>query len=124
MPAVARRCTDGRSLLLEGINLEGKGVMVLLRYGDTLTAGSYSLLTPGDSVADRGAAVAVRFLTGSQEYGLAIDSGTVTLALDGRGALDARVSGWGIQNAVRIGLEAAYEGLPVSADTVPCHFQR
>lgn len=99
--------------------------MVLLRYGDTLAAGSYSLLTPGDSVTVRGAAVAVRFLTGSQEYGLDLDSGAVALALDGRDALDARVSGRGLQSGMRIGLEATYEDLPVPApaDTVPCRFQ-
>jgi len=99
--------------------------MVLLRYGDTLAAASYSLLSPGDSVAGRGAAVAVRFVTGTQEYGFALDSGAVALALDGRDALDARVSGWGLEGTVRIGLDATYEDLPipVPSDTVPCRFQ-
>ena len=122
VPAAARRCGDGRSLLLEGGGERGNGVLVLLRYGDSIAPGSFPVLALGDSLTVRGAAVAVRYLKGDVAHGLALDSGAVDLTA-ARESLTARVRGSGLESAVRTTLDAAFTGLPFGADTVPCRFQ-
>ncbi len=123
VPALARRCQDGRSLLLEGAGERGEGVLVLLRYGDTLAAGRFPLLLLGDSITPRGAAVAVRYMTSDVAHGLALDSGAVELQPT-RDSVGARVRGTGLEGAVRVAVDAAYAGLRFAADTVPCGFAR
>jgi hypothetical protein len=121
-PAVARPCRGGRSLLLEGASELGQGVLVLIRYGDALDAGPYPLLLLGDSISPRGADVAVRYVTGEQSHGFALDSGTVELR-PGRDSVGARVLGTGLEGRARVALDAEYSGLPFAADSVPCGFQ-
>jgi hypothetical protein len=122
VPAVAHRCSDGRSLLLEGAGERGNGVLVLLRHGDSIAPGSFPVLAPGDSLTPRGAAVAVRYMKGDVAYGLALDSGAVELTA-ASGSLDARVRGSGLETAVRMALDAEFTGLPLATDTVPCRVQ-
>lgn len=122
VPAAAQRCGDGRSLLLEGAGERGNGVLVVLRYGDSIALGSFPLLALGDSLTPRGAAVAVRYMKGDVAHGLALDSGAVDLTA-ARDSLAARVRGSGLEGAVRIALDAAFTGLPLATDTVPCRFQ-
>ncbi|HEV8264311.1 MAG TPA: hypothetical protein VGQ06_05125 [Gemmatimonadales bacterium] len=125
VPAVAHRCGHGRSLLLEGAGERGNGVLVLLRYGDSLTPGVFPVIALGDSLTLRGAAVAVRYMIRDVAHGLALDSGTVELR-DLRGARDsvaARVGGAGLESAVRVTLEAEYAAVPFAADTVPCRYR-
>ncbi|HEV8305538.1 MAG TPA: hypothetical protein VGQ25_11285 [Gemmatimonadales bacterium] len=123
VPALARRCRDGRSLLLEGTGERGEGGLVLLRYGDTLAAGSFPLLLLGDSTTPRGAAVAVRYLRGDVAHGVALDSGAVELHAN-RDSVGARVRGTGLEGGVRVGVDAEYAGVRFTADTVPCGFER
>jgi hypothetical protein len=119
VPAVAHRCEDGRSLLFEGAGERGNGVLVLLRYGDSIAPGSFPVFAPSDSLTPRGAAVAVRYMKGDVAYGLALDSGAVELTAVSD-PLDARVRGSGLETAVRIVLDAEFTGLPAATDTVPC----
>jgi hypothetical protein len=121
-PAVARPCRDGRSLLLEGASERGDGVLVLVRYGDTLDAGPFPLLLLGDSLSPRGAAVAVRYMTNDVSHGFTLDSGVVELR-PARDAFGARVHGTGVDNAVQVELDAEYAGVPLTSDSVPCGFQ-
>lgn len=125
VPAVAHRCGDGRSLLLEGAGERGNGVLVLLRFGDSLAPGVFPLTALGDSQTPRGAAVAVRYMVRDVAHGFALDSGAVEL-LESRGGRDsvaARVGGAGLENAVRATLEAEYTAVPVAADTVSCRYR-
>jgi hypothetical protein len=124
VPAAARGCSGGRALLLEGVDERGDGVLVRLRYGDSLSAGPVPLIALGDSVTTRGANVAVRYMKGDVAHGLALDSGAIDLTAT-RGALAARVRGSGLEGGGRVALEAAYTdvALPRSADTIPCRFQ-
>jgi hypothetical protein len=121
-PAVARRCRDGRSLLLEAANEQGSGVLVLVRYGDSLDAGPFPLLLLGDSLSPRGAAVAVRYMTNDVSRGFALDSGRVELR-PGPDALGARVRGTGLEGTVRVTVDAEYDGVPLASDSVPCGFR-
>jgi hypothetical protein len=122
VPAVARRCADGRSVLLEGAGQRGDGVLVLLRAGDSLNAspsGSFSLLTFGDSTTPRGARVAVRYMTRDVAHGFALDSGIVEVTANGD-ALHARVRGTGLDGATRASLDAEYTGVSFAPAAVSC----
>ena len=123
MPATAHRCSGGRSLLLQAADEHGNGVLVLLRYGDTLATGPFPLIALGDSITPRGANVAVRYMKGDVAHGLSLDSGRVDLTGSGD-SLAARAHGTGLEDGVRVALEAAYEGVSrrAAVDTVPCRF--
>jgi hypothetical protein len=124
VPAVARACSDARSLLLEGADEHGNGVLVRLRYGDSLVPGPFPLIALGDSITPRGASVAVRYMKGDVAHGLALDSGAVDLTTTGD-ALTARLHGSGLEGGVRVATDAAYVGVrrPSSADTISCRSQ-
>ena len=117
VPAVARRCADGRSVLLEGAGERGDGVLVLLRAAEP--SGSFSLLTFGDSTTPRGARVAVRFMTREVAHGFALDSGVVEVTVRGA-ALDARVRGAGLDGATRVSLDADYTGVSFAPAAASC----
>ena len=123
-PAAALSCSDGRSLLLQGAGEHGNGVLVRLRYSDSLGSGAFPLIALGDSVTPRGANVGVRYMKGDVAHGLALDSGGVDLTASGD-ALAARVRGSGLESGVRVAVDAAFAGVPLpsSGDTVPCRFQ-
>jgi hypothetical protein len=128
VPAEAHRCSDGRSLLLQGAGEGGNGVLVRLRYRDSLASGPFPLIALGDSITPRGANVAVRYMKGDVAHGLALDSGGIDLTVTGD-ALAARVRGSGLDIGVRVAVEAVYAGVPIppplsAGDTVPCRFQR
>ena len=124
VPAAAHGCSGRRSLLLQGADERGNGVLVRLQYGDSLASGPFPLIALGDSITVRGANAAVRYMKGDVAHGLSLDSGAVDLTATGA-ALAARVRGSGLEQGVRVAAEAAYTGvaLPNSADTVPCRFQ-
>lgn len=123
VPAVAHHCQGGRALLLEAADEHGNGVLVLLRYGDTLTAGSIPLVALGDSTTPRGANVAVRYMKGDIAHGASLDSGAVELTAAGD-VLAARVRGSGLEAGQRIALDGSFAGVrrPPPGDTVPCGF--
>lgn len=121
-PARAARCSvgTGGGLLLEGSS-GGNGVLVWLRASGPLEGGSWPLLQRGDTVSRRGATVGLRFMGGDVAYGVALDSGTVTLT-DDSGLITLVVSGAGISVAAagRVDAEATFDAVPVGADTVSC----
>lgn len=125
VPAAARRCTDGRSVLLEGAAERGHGVLVLLRAGDSLgpsprpLAGAFPLLAFGDSTTPRGARVAVRYMTRDAAHGFTLDSGVVEVTVSG-GALGARVRGTGLEGGTRARLDAEYTGVSFVPTAVSC----
>lgn len=117
LPAVARRCADGRSVLLEGASERGNGVLVLLRAGDS--PGSFPLLAFGDSTTPRGARVAVRYMTRDVAHGFTLDSGVVEVTVSGA-ALGARVRGTGLEGGTRATLNAEYTGVSFAPAAVSC----
>ena len=124
VPAAAHRCSGGPSLLLQAADDHGNGVLVLLRYGDSLVTGSLPVIALGDSITPRGSNVAVRYMKGDVAHGLSLDSGAVDLTMSG-GVLAARAHGSGLETSIRVAVDAAYADvpLPASADTVPCRLQ-
>jgi len=122
LPATTRRCDGSRSLLLEAASPLGSGVLVRLRYGDTLVAGQYPVIIPSDTATLRGATVAVRYLIRDVPHGFSFDSGAVDVRRDGR-TLRAHVEGRGLENAIRVFTTADYRDLPLTGDTVPCRYQ-
>jgi hypothetical protein len=123
VPAVAHHCAGGRALLIEAASERGNGVLVLLRYSDSLAVGPVPLIALGDSVTPRGANVAVRYMKGDIAHGVSLDSGAVDVTAT-RDALAGRVRGSGLEAGQRIGVDAAYAGVrrPSPGDTVPCGY--
>jgi hypothetical protein len=121
VPAAALRCSNGNAVLLQGADERGSGVLVRLRYRDSLVAGVFPLIALGDSIAPRGANVAVRYMKGDVAHGLALDSGAVDLTTTGD-TLAARVRGSGLEASVRVAVDASYTPMPLSADTTPCRY--
>ncbi len=121
LPAVTRHCSDGRSLLLEAIDPEGSGVLVRLRYGDSLISDSFPIVSPGDTAPVPAATVAIRYFIRDTPRGYSLDSGRVHLRRTGD-KLDARAEGKGLENAIRIPAQAEYRDVPIGTDTVPCSY--
>jgi hypothetical protein len=122
LPAVAHYCDDGRSLLLQAASPLGNGMLVRLRYGDSLTAAVYPIIAPGDIVATRGAMGAVRYMIRDVAHALAVDSGVVAVRR-GRRELDARMEGWGLDGSIRTAVTVEYTKIPLAADAVQCGYQ-
>jgi hypothetical protein len=97
---------------------------VLLRRGDSLATGSFPLIALGDSITQRGANVAVRYMQGDVAHGLSLDSGAVELTATGD-ALAGQVQGSGLEGGVRAKIDAVFAGvsLPPPGDTVPCRYR-
>jgi hypothetical protein len=123
LPATTRRCTDGRSLLLEAVSPQGTGVLVRLHHGDSLIAGPYTITAPGDSMTVPGARVAVRHLIREVPHGFAIDSGSVEVERSGD-AITTHIVGSGIENAIRQHAWVDFRDVPLGppSDTVPCRY--
>jgi len=123
LPAATHRCTDGRSILLEAVSPEGSGVLVRLRFRDSLVSSSYPVVPPGDTTAP-GAVVAVRYLLHDATHAFTFDSGAVQVRRAG-GKVSGRAEGSGIENAIRTPTRIQYRDvrLPERTDTVPCTFQ-
>ena len=127
-PVRAYRCTGPRAqirggLLLQGVN-GSNGVVVWLRTPDSITTGAWPLLQRGDTVSPRGATVGVRFLIGEAARGAPLDSGTVWVTrADSAVALVARGAGTETLTPTRLAVEATFDAVPVSPDTVSCRSQ-
>jgi hypothetical protein len=122
LPATTHRCTDGRSILLEAVSPEGSGVLVRLRFRDSLVSSSYPVVPPGDTTAP-GAVVAVRYLLRDATHAFTFDGGTVQVRREGD-KVSGRAVGSGIENAIRTPTRIQYRDvrLPERSDTVPCSF--
>jgi hypothetical protein len=119
LPASARRCSDGRSVLLESAGPEGSGVLVHLRYRDSLTSDSFPVVVPGDTATVPGATVAVRYLIRDTPHGSVLDSGAVVVRRDRR-KIGGRIAGSGLENAIRTPARIEYHDVPLLTDTVSC----
>jgi hypothetical protein len=122
LPAVTRHCVDGGALLLESLSPEGSGVLLTLRYRDSLTSDSFPIVPPSDITALPAAVVAIRFFIHDTPRGFALDSGTVHVRRDGN-MIAARGGGVGIANAIRIAARIEYQDVPIGTDGVPCTYQ-
>ena len=119
-PATARLCGRPGALVAHGSS-GGNGVLLWLRYGDSLASGDYPVLVRSDTATSHGAVVGVRFMTGALTHGTALDSGVVTVSR-ARDRLTARVRGSGPEGggARRARVEADFEALVIGGDTVSC----
>ena len=124
LPASTHRCSDGRSVLLDAVSPQGRGVLVRLHYGDSLVAGDYAVTAPGDSVTVPGAQVAVRYLVREVTHGFAVDSGSVRVRRSGE-AVSAHLVGSGLENGIRTPTWIDFRDVPLTptADTVPCAYK-
>jgi hypothetical protein len=112
-------------MLLEAVSPEGSGVLVRLRFRDSLLPGSYPIVVPGDTAAPSPSAmVAVRYLIREMPHGFFFDSGAVQVRRDGT-KLGGRADGSGSESGIRTPTHIAYHdvALPAPTDTVPCAFQ-
>ena len=108
--------------MLEAASPGGNGVLVYLRYGDSLTSAAYPVIALGDTVATRGALVALRYMVRDVARSFSVDSGAVEVRRGPR-ELTARVAGSGLDAAVRTPVTAEYSDVPLPADTVQCRAQ-
>lgn len=109
-------------MLLEAVSPEGSGVLVRLRYRDSLVAATYRIIVPRDTTTP-GAMVAVRYLLRDVAHAFFFDTGTVQLRREGRGArISGRIVGSGIENAIRTPTRIEYHDVPLArpTDTVSC----
>ncbi len=104
---------------------DGNGVIVWLRQRDSFPNGDWPVLQRGDTAAARGAIVAARFMIGEVAHGVPLDSGTVTVTLEGGGVISAHARGSGLELAAagRVTVDAAFAAVPLGADPVPCGMQ-
>jgi len=121
LPARARYCDDRRSVLLESVSPWGNGILVRLRYGDSLASGTYAVISPGDTTT-RGASVGLRYMVRDVAHSVTEDSGSVEVRRGTR-QFDALAKGWGLDRTVRVPITAEYTGVPLRADTVPCRYE-
>lgn len=123
LPVAAYRCTDGRALLLQAAAPGGNGVLVRLQYGDSLAPGVYPIVTPGDT-GTRGAMVAIRYVIREAARSFWLDSGAVDFTRTAP-ALDAAITGAGIDAAFRASTVVQIEDVPVPlpSDTIQCRYE-
>jgi hypothetical protein len=121
LPALGAWCRDGRSLLIESLSPEGSGLLVRLRYGDSLTSDSLPIVVPQDTAATPAAVIGIRFFLHDTPHGYSLDSGRVRVERDGS---RVRVTGFGrgVESAIRITAELSTRDVPIGTDTVPCDF--
>jgi hypothetical protein len=125
LPAAARLCSDRwgkRSLLLESLSPEGSGVLLRLRYRDSLTSDSFPIVLPGDTATVPAAVVAIRYFIRDTPHGYVLDSGSVQVRREGD-TIAARGDGVGIQNAIRMPARFEYRDVPIGTDRVACEYQ-
>ncbi len=119
LPATATWCSDGRSLLLESLSPEGSGVLVRLRYRDSLSSDSVPIVIPNDTAAVPAAVVAIRFFVHDTPHGYSLDSGSVLVQRDGA-TIRITSTGIGVENAIRIHAQIESRDVPIGTDTLPC----
>jgi hypothetical protein len=118
--ATARRCGSGRGIVLEGVE-RGNGVLVWLRFPDSLSAGPYQVRARGDTTTLRGAVTSVRWVQGNVAHGIVLDSGAVMVTpVAGRLTVRAQGSGLEYAGARRAGVDAVFEQVRLAAETTGC----
>lgn len=121
LPALAHRCSDGRSLLLEAVSPEGMGVLLRLRYRDSMLTDSFRLAVPGDTAAVPAAITVVRYFIRDTPHGLVLDSGSVHVRRTGS-TVGVRAEGGGVENAIHIRARIEFREVSIGTDTVPCRY--
>jgi hypothetical protein len=116
------RCAGENSILLEAASPEGSGVLLRVRYRDSLVSGSYPVTMPGDTGAGPAAIVAVRYFVREASHGFVLDSGTVNVERRG-GNVGAHIKGSGIENGIHTPARIEYRDVPLRTDTVTCAYQ-
>lgn len=122
LPVETHYCSDGGSLLLESLDPAGSGVLLRLRYGDSLTSDSFPIVQATNLGVVPAAVVAIRYLIRDTPRGYALDSGSVVVRRQGN-TLEARGGGIGVENAIRVPARLEYHDVPIGTDTVPCNYQ-
>ena len=118
--ATAHRCGSGHGVVLEAA-ARGNGLLVWLRFPDSLTAGAYQPLGRADSTIPRGAVTVVRWMQGDVAHGIVLDSGAVTVT-PRAGHLTVRAQGSGLEyvGARRASVDAVFDQVVLAAETTGC----
>jgi hypothetical protein len=119
LPATSRHCNDGQSILLEAVSPEGSGVLLRLRYADSLITDSVLVVGPADTLMTPAATVAVRYFLRDAPHGVVLDSGQALVRRD-RDQIGVRVEGSGLENAIRTPAQIEFHDVPLGTDTVAC----
>jgi len=122
LPATMHRCTDRRSILLQGFNPEGNGVLARLRFRDSLTSGPYPITSLGDTITAPSANAALRYMLRDVPHEFAFDTGGAQVRRDGN-KLGVRITGSGIENAIRTPARIEFRDVPLATDTMSCNYQ-
>ena len=122
LPAATLRCSDDNSVLLQAVGPEGSGVLLRVRYRDSLVSDSYPVAIPSDIGKVPAAIVAVRYFIREAPHSFAVDSGKVYVRREGA-KISARIEGSGLENAIRTPTRIEYRDVPLRADTVTCGYQ-
>ena len=109
-------------MLVEAVSPEGSGVLMRLRYRDSLMSDSFRIVVPGDTAAVPAAIVAVRYFLRDTPHGVVLDSGSVRVRRDGN-RIGGRIAGSGLEIGIRTPARIEYRDVPLSSDTVPCKYE-
>jgi hypothetical protein len=123
LPAATLRCVGEKSTLLQAVSPEGSGVLIRLRYRDSLVADSYPVVSPDDKATVPAATVTVRYFLREAPHAFVMDSGTVRVRRT-RTKVSGRVEGTGLENAIRTPARIEYKNVPLRSDTVTCGYAR
>ncbi|MGE5803653.1 MAG: hypothetical protein ACM358_15510 [Gemmatimonadota bacterium] len=123
LPATSSWCNDRHSVLLEALDPEGSGVLVRLRYRDSLTSDSLPIVLPDDTAAVPAAIVGIRFFVHDTPHSYSLDSGSVLLQRQGT-SIRVSAAGIGVESAIRVHAQLDSRDVPLGTDTVPCTYVR
>ena len=107
--------------MVESFSPEGSGVLVRLRYRDSLTTDSFPIIMPGDTGAVTGAVVALRFFLHDTPHSYTLDSGRVYVQRTPSG-ISVRSTGAGVESAIRIRAQLDSREIPIGRDSVSCNY--
>jgi hypothetical protein len=107
--------------LVESLTPEGSGVLVHLRYRDSLISDSFPILLPGDTSVATSAVVALRFFLHDTPHSYTLDSGRVYVRRTGE-SISVRGTGVGVESAIRIRARLESRDIPIGRDSVSCNY--
>jgi len=119
LPATTLRCAGEKSILLQAVSPEGPGVLLRLRYRDSLVSDSFPVVSAADTATVPAALVAVRYFNHETPHAVVLESGMVRVQRR-RSTVSARVQGSALENAIRTPTRIEFEDVPLRGDTVTC----
>jgi len=119
LPAATLQCAGEKSILLQAVSPEGDGVLLRLRYRDSLVSDSFPVVSPGDTATVPAAVVAVRYFNHETPHAVVLDSGAVRVQRR-RSTVSARAEGSALENAIRTPTRIEFKDVPLRGDTVSC----